>query len=55
VILDGDEESHKFTVSYIKNDQIVALDAINSPREFLQAKKEISKLSSSNSNILVPE
>ena len=43
-ILSGDESTKKFTVSYMKNDHMVALDAINSPREFLQAKKEIGNL-----------
>ena len=39
--LEGDTEARKFTVSYFKEGRMIALDAINSPAEFMKAKKQI--------------
>jgi len=39
----GDLKSRKFSVSYYKNDQLIALDALNSPAEFMKAKKQIAQ------------
>ena len=41
-VVEGDVSSRKFTVSYFKGEQLIALDAINSPAEFMRAKKKIS-------------
>ena len=37
----GDMDERKFSVSYFKNGKLIALDAINSPAEFMKAKKRI--------------
>lgn len=39
--VNGDLEARKFTVSYFKNGALIALDAVNSPAEFMRAKKRI--------------
>ncbi len=41
VILRGDPESHSFAGFYLEGDKLLAVDAINSPREFMLAKKLI--------------
>lgn len=40
-LISGDPADRKFTVSYFKENKLIALDAINSPAEFMQAKKRI--------------
>lgn len=40
--VEGNMDAKKFTVSYFKKGQLIALDAINSPGEFMKAKKEIT-------------
>jgi 3-phenylpropionate/trans-cinnamate dioxygenase ferredoxin reductase subunit len=37
----GDVAARKFSVSYFKEGKLIALDAINSPSDFMQAKKRI--------------
>ena len=37
----GDVENRKFSISYYKNEKLIALDAINSPAEFMKSKKLI--------------
>ncbi len=39
--VEGEIASRKFTVSYFKEDKLIALDALNSPAEFMKAKKRI--------------
>jgi len=39
--VEGDIASRKFSVHYFKNDKLIALDALNSPAEFMKAKKLI--------------
>ena len=39
--VEGDIESRKFSVSYYKNDKLIALDALNSPAAFMKSKKLI--------------
>lgn len=39
--VEGDFEKQKFSVSYFKNGKLIALDAINSPAEFMKSKKRI--------------
>ncbi|MBX2846812.1 MAG: FAD-dependent oxidoreductase [Acidiferrobacterales bacterium] len=41
-IVNGDIKENKFSVAYMKNDKMIALDAINSPAEFMKAKKLIT-------------
>ena len=41
-VLRGDPDSRAFACAYLLGDRLLALDAINSPRDFLQAKKAIS-------------
>ena len=41
-IIRGDERSEKFSVFYFKNDVLIAADAINSPPEFMTAKRLIT-------------
>ncbi|SIN67510.1 3-phenylpropionate/trans-cinnamate dioxygenase ferredoxin reductase subunit [Parasphingorhabdus marina DSM 22363] len=41
-VIRGDYESEKFAVFYFKNDVMLAADAINSPPEFMSAKRLIS-------------
>jgi len=40
-IVKGDVASRKFSVSYYKDGKMIALDALNSPAEFMQARKAI--------------
>lgn len=37
----GDSNSRSFCVYYLKGDELIAVDAINSPKEFMQGKKLI--------------
>ena len=39
--VEGDITSRKFSVSYFKDGQLIALDALNSPAEFMKSKKLI--------------
>ena len=39
--VNGDPSAKKFTVSYFKDEKIIAMDAINSPADFMKAKKAI--------------
>ena len=41
VEVNGDVSQRKFTVSYLKEGKLIALDAINSPADFMKAKKQI--------------
>ena len=41
VLIDGDMEQKKFTVSYFKQEKLIAMDAVNSPAQFMKAKKQI--------------
>ena len=41
-VIRGDEKSEKFSVFYFKNDVFIATDAINSPPEFMTAKRLIT-------------
>jgi len=43
VVIKGAPENEKFTVFYFKNNILIALDAINSPKEFIMGKKLIEK------------
>ena len=45
-IVKGDIENKKFTVAYLKEGRMIALDAINSPKDFMEAKKIIGNSSS---------
>ncbi len=38
---EGDVESAKFAVSYFRDDKLIAVDAVNSPAQFMRAKKTI--------------
>ena len=40
-LVEGDISAHKFTVSYFKAGRKIALDAINSPAAFMQARKSL--------------
>ncbi len=46
--IQGDPDEAKFTVSYYKQDKLIALDAINAPAEFMKAKKAIIEALSAN-------
>lgn len=41
-VVEGEPSSRKFTVSYFKGNELIAMDAINSPADFMKAKKKIS-------------
>ena len=43
VVLRGSPDSHQFVAWYLQGDKILAADCINSPREFMQAKKIIGQ------------
>lgn len=43
VVQRGDMESQEFAVFYLKDGAIVAVDAVNSPREFMAAKQLVGK------------
>lgn len=45
--VNGDVESRKFSVSYFKDGKLIALDALNSPAEFMKAKKLITQTAQS--------
>ena len=40
-LVQGDIESNKFSVTYLKQGRVIAIDAINSPKDFMLAKKKI--------------
>ena len=42
-VLRGDMEANEFAVFYLKADKIVAVDAVNCPREFMAAKQLVGK------------
>ncbi len=41
LIVRGDIESHKFSVCYLQQGRLIAMDAINSPADFMMSKKLI--------------
>jgi len=41
VVTRGDQENRKFAVFYLKKGQLIAVDALNSPAEFMLSKKLI--------------
>ncbi|RBP47157.1 NAD(P)/FAD-dependent oxidoreductase [Arenicella xantha] len=41
LIVSGDVELGKFTVTYLKQSKVIAMDALNSPADFMRAKKSI--------------
>ena len=42
LIIRGDQDAHSFAAFYLKNNRVLAIDAINSPREFMLGKKLIT-------------
>jgi len=42
VVIRGDQTQRSFSCLYLKNDQLIAIDAINSARDFIQAKPLIA-------------
>jgi 3-phenylpropionate/trans-cinnamate dioxygenase ferredoxin reductase subunit len=42
VVIRGDPAQRSFACLYLKNNQLIAIDAINSPRDFIQAKPLIA-------------
>lgn len=42
LLLRGDQSAHKFSASYLKDGVLIAIDAVNSPADFLPAKKLIA-------------
>ena len=42
VVIRGDPTQRSFACLYLKNDRLIAIDAINSPRDFIQAKPLIA-------------
>ena len=58
-VVRGDKEANQFAVFYLKDGAVVAVDAVNSPREFMVAKQyhpflkfTISKLQSAKNNFV---
>ncbi len=45
VTVDGDPSSGRFSVSYWRENELIAVDAINSPRAFMQARRDLEKAS----------
>jgi 3-phenylpropionate/trans-cinnamate dioxygenase ferredoxin reductase component len=43
VVLRGDPASGSFSACYLRGDALVALDAVNGPRDFMQAKKLLAQ------------
>ena len=41
VVVRGDQTAHKFSVFYLQDGHIIAVDAINSPADFMLGKKLI--------------
>ena len=42
VVIRGDRDAHAFSCAYLKDDRLIAVDAINSPRDFMQSKPLIA-------------
>ena len=42
-VLRGDKASNEFAVFYLKDGNVVAVDAVNSPKEFMVAKQLYGK------------
>jgi len=40
-VLQGDIQAHKFSITYLKQGRVIAIDAVNSPGDFMRAKKKI--------------
>ncbi len=51
-VIRGDEKSEKFSVFYFKKDVLIAADAINSPPEFMTAKRLITAQAKISPNLL---
>jgi len=51
-VLRGDPESRSFSCVYLADDRIIALDAVNNPKDFLQAKKLIADRKTMNPDTL---
>ena len=41
----GDPSSRSFSVAYLRNGRMIALDCINSTRDYVQARKQIADAS----------
>jgi 3-phenylpropionate/trans-cinnamate dioxygenase ferredoxin reductase subunit len=42
LVIRGDKAAHSFAAFYLQNGRLLAVDAINSPREFMLAKKLVA-------------
>ena len=42
LVIRGDQDAHSFAAFYLRNGRLLAVDAINSPREFMLGKKLIA-------------
>ena len=42
-VLRGDPESNKFALYYLAQGELLAVDAVNSPKDFMTAKKWIAE------------
>jgi 3-phenylpropionate/trans-cinnamate dioxygenase ferredoxin reductase subunit len=42
VIVRGDQDSRSFSCLYLREGQLIAVDAINSPKDFMQSKALIA-------------
>jgi 3-phenylpropionate/trans-cinnamate dioxygenase ferredoxin reductase subunit len=51
-VLRGDPDSRSFSCAYLIGQRIIALDAVNSPRDFLQAKRLIAERTIMNPEVL---
>jgi 3-phenylpropionate/trans-cinnamate dioxygenase ferredoxin reductase subunit len=51
-VLRGDPDSRSFSCVYLAGERIIALDAVNNPKDFLQAKKLIADRKSMNLDML---
>ena len=51
-VLRGDPDSRSFSCVYLADERIIALDAVNNPKDFLQAKKLIADRKTMNPDML---
>jgi 3-phenylpropionate/trans-cinnamate dioxygenase ferredoxin reductase subunit len=51
-VLRGDPDSRSFSCVYLADERIIALDAVNNPKDFLQAKKLFADKTTMNLDML---
>ena len=54
VVVEGSPKSREFAVYYLSVDRVVAVDAVNSPRAFVRARKLLAQAPATPRSLLIP-